>query len=145
MQIRKFCHATVLVHGLMGVLGGLAYAGIELLWRGHTHWTMGVLGGICFVLIGLINEVLPQDTPMLQQMLCGAALVTAAELIAGLALNRWLGLDIWDYSGLPLNLWGQVCAEYSALWFLLSGAAAVAEDWLHHIICGQAMPDYRLL
>ena len=131
------------IHSLIGVLGGLLYAGIELLWRGRTHWTMALLGGVCFVLIGLVNEVLPEDTPLVRQMALGAALVTAAELLAGLVLNRWLGLGIWDYSGLPLNLWGQVCAPYTALWFLLSLPAIVLEDWLHYRLYGGEKPKYR--
>ena len=30
------------------------------------------------------------------------------------------GLDVWDYATQPLNLMGQVCIGFSALWFLLS-------------------------
>ena len=131
------------IHSAIGLLGGLIYVGIELIWRGHSHWTMFVLGGVCFVLIGLINEVLPADTPLVLQMLCGAALVTAAELLAGLVLNRWLGLGIWDYSDMPLNLWGQVCAPYMALWFALSLPAIVLEDYLHYRWFGGEKPKYR--
>ena len=37
--------------------GGVVYNVIELLYRGHTHWTMFILGGLCFV-SGLIMEYL---------------------------------------------------------------------------------------
>lgn len=133
------------IHAFLAGIGGLLYMGIELIWRGHTHWTMGVLGGVCFILIGLINEVLPQDTPLVQQMAAGALLVTAAELLAGLLLNRWLGLAVWDYSDMPLNLWGQVCAPYTILWFFLSLPAIVAEDWMHHVLHHADMPQYRFV
>ena len=46
----------LLQHIPIAVIGGLMYMGIEILWRGHTHWTMGVLGGLCFVLIGLLDD-----------------------------------------------------------------------------------------
>ena len=46
-----------------------------------------------------------------------------AELGAGLILNVWLKLDIWDYSRLPGNLWGQVCLKYALLWVVLAGTA----------------------
>ena len=48
---------NILLHVLLGVIGGVTYMGIETLWRGHTHWSMGLLGGVCFVLIGLLDEI----------------------------------------------------------------------------------------
>lgn len=137
--MRKF-----LVHGVLGLLGGLIYLGIEFAWRGHSHWTMFLLGGVCFVLIGIINEVLPADTPLIEQMLFGALIVTIAELMLGLVLNRWLGLAIWDYSGMPCNLWGQVCVPYAALWFLLSAPAVILEDYMHYWWFGGKKPHYRI-
>ncbi|HIX91103.1 MAG TPA: putative ABC transporter permease [Candidatus Agathobaculum pullicola] len=106
--------------------------GIETLWRGHSHWTMGVLGGVCFALIGLLDEW--QDHPPLWlQMLEGAAIVTALELLVGLVVNRWLGWNVWDYSDMPLNLWGQVCLQFAVAWFFLSAAAVWLENALHRL------------
>lgn len=123
----------LLVHIPIAVIGGLTYMGIEILWRGHTHWTMGVLGGLCFVLIGLLDEV--QDhPPMLLQMVQGAAIVTALELIVGLIVNRWLGWNVWDYSDMPGNLWGQVCPQFAAAWFFLSAVAVWLENLMHKIL-----------
>lgn len=106
------------------------YMGIEILWRGHTHWTMGVLGGVCFALIGLLDEV-QNHPPMLLQMVQGAAIVTALELLVGLIVNRWLGWDVWDYSDMPGNLWGQVCPQFAAAWLVLSWAAVKLENLMH--------------
>lgn len=120
----------LLIHITIAVIGGLTYMGIEILWRGHTHWTMGVLGGLCFVLIGLLDEV--QDhPPMLLQMVQGAAIVTALELIVGLIVNRWLGWNVWDYSDMPGNLWGQICPQFAAAWLVLSWAAVKLENLMH--------------
>ena len=122
----------LLVHIPITAIGGLTYMGIEILWRGHTHWTMGVLGGVCFALIGLLDEV--QDhPPMLLQMVQGAAIVTALELLVGLVVNRWLGWDVWDYSDMPGNLWGQVCPQFVVAWFFLSAAAVWMENALHRL------------
>ena len=117
-------------HALIGVLGGLLYVGMELLFRGHSHWTMFLLGAVCFVAIGVINEFWP-GMPLPAQMAVGALIVTAAELLTGLIVNIWLCWHIWDYSGMPGNVMGQICPAFSALWALLSGAAVYAEDAAH--------------
>lgn len=123
----------VLLHGLIAGVGGLAYMGVELLWRGSTHWTMGVLGGVCFALIGLLDEW--QDHPSMPlQMLEGAMLITTLELLTGLIVNRWLGLQVWDYSDMPGNLWGQVCPQFTAAWLALAWLAVHAENRMHRIL-----------
>lgn len=60
---------------LFGV-GGVTYYAIELLWRGYSHISMLILGGICFVLLGLINELLPWNMGLLWQALIGSGIVT---------------------------------------------------------------------
>lgn len=123
----------MLVHIPIAVIGGLTYMGIEILWRGHTHWTMGVLGGVCFVLIGLLDEW--QDhPPMLLQMVQGACIVTVIELFSGLVLNVWLGLDVWDYSNMPGNVMGQICPQFSCAWLFLSFVAIKLENLVHKFI-----------
>ena len=47
-------------------------------------------------------------------------LITALEFVTGCLVNLHLGWDVWDYATQPLNLMGQVCIGFSALWFLLS-------------------------
>lgn len=133
---------TVLKVAVLLFIGGLIYCGLEIAWRGHTHWTMGVVGGICFVLIGGINEWLPWTMPLYQQGLIGSGIVTAAELVSGLILNVWLGLDIWDYSTMPLNFMGQICLPFCLLWILLSVVAVVLDDWLRYWIFGEERPHY---
>ncbi|MDO4270683.1 MAG: hypothetical protein Q4C72_07125 [Eubacteriales bacterium] len=120
----------LLGHLPVAVIGGLLYMGVELLWRGHTHWTMGVLGGVCFALIGLLNEWWPDD-PIWLQMLQGAVIVTALEFAAGLLLNIRLGLHIWDYSDMPGNVLGQICPQFAFAWVGLSWIAVRLEDLLH--------------
>lgn len=128
----------------LAICGGCAYYAIEMLWRGHSHWTMAVLGGICFVLIGGINELFTWDMPLIEQGIIGAAAVTALELISGCVLNIWLGLQIWDYSGRPLNLLGQICLLYSCLWIPLAMCAVVLDDWIRCLLFGEECPTYTL-
>ena len=100
-------------------IGGLLYILIELIWRGYSHWTMFALGGICFVFLGLINEILSWQMPLWQQILIGAAGITTLEFLTGCIVNLALGWNVWDYSSMPLNLYGQICLPFSGLWFLL--------------------------
>ena len=132
MQSKSTTAASVALHSVIGVIGGLAYMGIEILWRGHTHWSMGVLGGLCFVLIGLQDEM-QKHPPLWLQMLQGAVIVTVLELLVGLVVNRWLGWGVWDYSDMPFNLWGQVCPQFVVAWFFLSAAAVWMENALHRL------------
>ena len=73
-------------------LGGCAYMGLELLWRGRSHISMFFLGGLCFWLIGQMNRT--HTAPVAIQAILGAAMVTALELLTGLVVNRWLGLGV---------------------------------------------------
>lgn len=87
---------------------------------------------------------LPWDCPLwLQALICGTAIV-AAELAAGLVLNIWLGMAIWDYSALPGNLWGQICPQFWALWCLLSLPMIVILDWLRYAVEGGETPRYTM-
>lgn len=129
---------------LLFTVGGGLYAAIEVLWRGYTHWTMAILGGVCFVICGMVNEILTWNTPLWIQALICCLAITVAELVAGLILNIWLGLGIWDYSGLPYNLAGQICLGYSCLWYLLSIPAIVLDDWLRYWFFQEERPRYNL-
>ena len=53
-----------------------------------------------------------------------------------------LGLNIWDYSNMPLNLWGQICLPFSCLWFFLSAVAIILDDELRYNIFGEEKPHY---
>lgn len=127
------------------LIGGTTYFGIEMLWRGYSHWTMALVGGICFVLIGAINEYIPWDMGFIDQALLGAIIVTAVEFISGLILNVWLGLGIWDYSSLPMNVMGQICLPFFFAWIALSAVAIVVDDYLRYWLFKEEKPHYQLI
>ena len=127
----------------LGVIGSIIYMNLEILWRGYTHWTMGVLGGICFICLGLINEVLPWDMPLLLQMFIGGMIITVLEFITGCVVNLWLGWDVWDYSELPFNLWGQISLFSSIVWVGLSLVGIVLDDFIRWKFFGEEKPHYR--
>lgn len=123
-------------------IGGLIYIIMECLFRGHSHWTMFLVGGLCFVLIGAINEVIPWEMPVWQQALIGAAIITAVEFVSGCIINIWLGWDVWDYSGLPGNILGQICLPFCGVWILLAVVGIVLDDYLRYWWFGEEEPHY---
>lgn len=129
---------------ILGGIGGLLYFILELAWRGHSHWTMFILGGICFLAIGAVNELLPWCMPLWKQALIGTAIVTVLEFLTGCIVNLWMSWGVWDYSGLPGNVLGQICPQYIALWVPVSLAAIVLDDWLRFWMFLEERPHYCL-
>ena len=127
---------------ILWLIGGLLYMGIELIWRGYSHWTMFVLGGICFILLGRINEVIPWDMPLWLQVLIGTAIITGLEFITGCIVNLWLGWNVWDYSNVPLNVFGQICLPYILLWAPISLAGIILDDCLRYWLFKEERPNY---
>lgn len=127
------------------LVGGGLYVLLELVWRGRSHWTMFVLGGICFVSLGLINEAIPWEMPLWQQIFIGACIVTGLEFVTGCIVNLWLGWDVWDYSGLSGNVLGQICPQFFVLWMPVAMAAIVLDDWLRYWWFGEERPHYKIL
>ena len=103
---------------LVFVLGGAAYAMIEVLFRGHTHWSMILTGGACVLTMYMISGWLI-EAPLIVGALAGAFIITIYELFVGLIVNIRLGWEVWDYSDMPGNVFGQICPTFSAIWFLL--------------------------
>ena len=98
--------------------GGFCYGLCEILWRGHTHPTMFVLGGICF--LGLYaGQKRYSSLPLYARCICGGIFITSFELVFGCVLNVALGMNVWDYSEMPLNLYGQICPYFFFAWVLL--------------------------
>lgn len=116
---------------------GSAYFVIEGIWHipagGYANIIMLPIGGICGVCIGAINQI-PRfyNMKILYQCIISTAIILFVEFLSGCILNLWLGLGIWDYTGLPLNILGQVCPLYGILWFLLSPLAIWLEDYLRY-------------
>lgn len=102
--------------------GGAGYVGLELLWRGWSHYSMFLAGGICFLLLGKLDKTEPR-LPALLRVAVGAGVITMVELAAGLLFNR--SYQVWDYRAMPLNYHGQICAPFMLLWMPV-GAGAMA-------------------
>jgi len=108
---------------------GVIYVALEVIFRGYSHPSMFIVGGLCGVLVGAINQY-PRfyKAPIFLQSIVGAVIVLLVEFVSGCVLNLWLGLGVWDYSGMAGNLLGQVCPAFGLLWFLIMPLAIWAED-----------------
>lgn len=145
MKSLKKLSKLLLKYLFLLIVGGTTYVGIELLWRGYSHWSMFFLGGLCFICCGLLNEILPWDMVLSKQMLIGAIIITTLEFITGCIVNLKLGWNVWDYSNLPLNICGQVCPIFFIAWYYVSGLAIILDDWLRYWIFHEEKPHYKLL
>ena len=133
----------ILKYFVLFVIGGILFNAVEILWRGYSYPEMTVVGGVCFILVGAVNELFPWDMALASQMLISALAITGVELIAGLALNVWLGLGIWDYSGQCYNFMGQICLLYFNLWFVLSAVGILLDDLIRWKFFGEEKPRYK--
>ena len=117
----------------VGLFGGVVYYGIEVLWKGTSHWSMAMCGAICFWFLYRLNR-LYTHLPLPLRALVGALFITGVELVAGCILNVGLGWELWSYHHLPLNFLGQICLPFSVLWFLLCFPCALLSYLIRRVV-----------
>ena len=100
------------------IFTGYLYILMEIAFRGYSHWTMAIAGGLCGILLYTISTNIRAH--ILVKGLLGGLAITAVELLAGIIINIVFKLDVWDYSHHPLNLLGQICPLFTALWATIS-------------------------
>lgn len=135
---------------LLWVWTGTLYFFIEVVWKtSHGRpetisWTMLLLAIILAVPLERFGAELPWDMPlMVQSAVCGVA-ITVVEFVAGLIINVWLGMGVWDYSAMPGNIMGQVCPQFLVMWVFLAAVGIVMLDWMRHDVEGGERPRYTL-
>lgn len=102
-------------------IGGSVYLLLELLYRGYSHPSMFFAGGLSAALICRVCcEGRLRHAGWYARCAVGSLLITSVEFCTGLLVNLLLRQGVWDYSSLPLNLFGQICLPFSLLWFFLS-------------------------
>ena len=137
-------HAIVYI--MLFLIGGEVYITMEIVCRGHSHYSMFIVGGLCFFIIGSLNEWNNKDMSLVQQGIIGAVVITALEFITGCIVNIWLGLNVWDYSDMPFNVLGQICLPFTVLWFFASLLCVFVNDFLL-VLWGikKEFPKYHIL
>ena len=93
----------------------------------------------------LLKELYTYKMYLIKQMIISSVIVTAIEFIAGVILNIWLKLDIWDYGNLKFNLLGQISLRTSVIWFLLALPAIYLDYYLRYWIFKEEKLHYKFM
>ena len=120
----------MIAHAIRWSVGGLLYGGLELLYRGYTHWTMSITGGMVLLTVYAMER--RTHSSVWRRCLRSAGIITLYEFAVGCLVNLRLGWNVWDYSARPGNLLGQICPLFCFLWLLLSGPVLLLCGWLRH-------------
>lgn len=128
------------IYLIVGVVGGVLYFLIELLYRGYSHWSMFLLGGIAFLFCGAQGRAVKWRDPLIKQLMRCGIFIAVAELMTGLLVNRWLGLRIWDYSDLPFNVMGQICPHFIVAFMGLCIIGIPLSGYLMYWLTGELRP-----
>jgi hypothetical protein len=125
LQIQKF--------SIVFFFGMVFYIFLEVFWGcilnpdGYKTYknliAVGILGGSLCINLGILNNYnWFKNKPYKIKCLIGCLVITAAEFVSGLIINKALGWGNWDYSHLPLGklFLGQITPVYSFIWFLVS-------------------------
>lgn len=77
-------------------------------------------GPVCpiygFGMLGILSLLAPLENHLFWLFLGGMAITTAIELVGGWVLYKLFHTRWWDYSDLPMNLGGYICAQFSLYW-----------------------------
>ncbi len=107
------------INFLVFLFGAGVYPIIEITTRGFTHWSMMLTGGAAFLSFYIINRYTENQSKFIKAFY-GMFSVTALELTVGLIVNRLFNMNVWDYSGMKFNLFGQISVGFSACWYAVS-------------------------
>ncbi|MBQ8858536.1 MAG: hypothetical protein IJ012_01935 [Clostridia bacterium] len=109
------------------VFGAVLYPSLEVLWRGYSHYSMALAGGVaCLLLYGL--SALYPSLSRVARAAIGGGLILLVEFTFGVVFNIFLGMGVWDYTGKPFAILGQVCPTYALLWCALGYLFAALFD-----------------
>lgn len=127
---------------LIGI-GGAMYYTLELVYRGYSHWSMFLLGGLCFFIIDKLYQKRCGKFSLLSFMITGGLIITGLEGITGAFVNLYLHNQVWDYSNLPLQLYGQVSLFFSLLWCVMTIPVIWLSGMVHYYVLNDEKQQFR--
>lgn len=134
---------TISKYLFLFLTGGFAYFYIEIVHRGYSHFSMIICGGLALILCGSLNQLTHFRISLLTQMILSAFIITGLEFITGYIVNLKLHWNVWDYSDMPYNLYGQICLAFSFIWLILSLLCIFLDDIIRWKIFDEEKPKYK--
>ena len=130
---------------LLWLVGGCLYFSFEVMFRGFSHWSMFVLGGICMCFCAWQGSVREWRDPLWVQLLRCMVFITSCEFITGIIVNKWMDWHVWDYTGMPLQLFGQICVPFMLLFGALAGLGIYLGGNILWKFFGEKKPHFFLI
>jgi len=127
------------------LLGGSIYYFFEVIFRGFSHWSMFVLGGLCLAFFYYQGHTLCWKESLIMQTLRCMVFVTAMEFITGIIVNKYWGMEVWDYSEMPFQLFGQICLPFALIFGGLSVMGIILSGYMAHWIFGEEKPHFYII
>ena len=134
----------LLEYSFLWVLGGTIYYYLEKMFRGFSHWSMFILGGICMMFFAFQGRAFGWGDGLWKQVLRCTIFVVACEFITGLIVNKYLKWAVWDYTEMPLQLFGQICLPFALLFSILCLGGILLTGYLLHWIFREEKPHYNI-
>ena len=126
-------------------LGGCIYYGIEMGFRGFSHWSMFVVGGFAFLFCIMQGIKMKWEEGLWIQVIRAVVFTISLEFITGIIFNKWLKKNIWDYSDQPLQLWGQICLPFAIIFSGLLVIAIFIGGTLSSVLYKEPKPNFFIL
>lgn len=67
------------------------------------------------------------------------------EFITGIIVNKWLHYSVWDYSQMPLQVFGQICVPFMIIFSGLSVLGIFLSGYLAFYLYKEVKPSYHIL
>lgn len=125
-------------------IGGSLYYTFEQLFRGFSHWTMFLLGGICFLFFYLQGSRIGWEEPLWKQILRCDLFVVSMEFLTGIIVNKVLQLNVWDYSRMPFQIFGQVCLPFAVIFAGLCAVGILLSGYISCYLFGEEKPVFHV-
>lgn len=113
---------TVIINIILFLLGTSFWALVETIFRvivSHppTSLITCCIAGVALIIIYNLSKT--RINIILSGFFC-CGIITVLELIIGVVCNIYLKMNLWNYGGMFLNLFGQICFKYICIWYIIS-------------------------
>ena len=71
--------------------------------------------------------------------------VVSGEFITGIIVNKIMHWNVWDYTGMPFQLMGQICLPFAVIFSGLCAVGILVSGYLLHFFYGEEMPHFHVL